>query len=279
MPIPIPEGKNITVQHNIRNWDFTMPSLEMATHYDIGFIISGDRRVITPTYSVSCHKNDVTFGSPYIYHRTVSESKEPYENYLIKFTKNTAEKFMERAGKNVFDTLYERRVGNIKEDSVADIRDMFVQIHQEYQKDLPYTEFIVEGMLFRLLTNIYEKRKENTFTEYNSPLSKPILEAIYYIENNYDKNINSETVSKHVLLSRSHFSRLFSAQTGSNFTDYLTTVRLRHSKQLLISTKMSVTEIAMTCGFSNSDYFSVRFGKETGMSPSTYRKLYNSKKV
>ena len=53
-----------------------------------------------------------------------------------------------------------------------------------------------------------------------------------------------------------------------SFSEYLTYLKLSESEKLLISTDMSVTEIAQTCGFSTTSYYIAVFKKITGETPS-----------
>ena len=52
---------------------------------------------------------------------------------------------------------------------------------------------------------------------------------------------------------------------------FLNEYRLKRSIELLKSTDMTVTEIALACGFSGASYYAEAFRRETGKSPSQYR--------
>ena len=49
-------------------------------------------------------------------------------------------------------------------------------------------------------------------------------------------------------LNPSYFSKKFKAVNGFGFKEYLNTIRINHSEQLLLETDMSITEIALECG-------------------------------
>lgn len=272
MPIPIPENKQIVIQKNSRLGNYCMPAMEISTdHYDISYIISGDRKAITPTKSYSYHKGDIAMGIPYLYHRTLSESDEPYENYLIKFTPDFIKPFTDTVGKNIFDELNEERICHFEEKNQKLIKNMFEEMLFEYKKNKPYTELILQGMLFRLLITVYENKLANKATHFKSPLTEPILNAIYYIENNYANDITLEEVAKIALFSSGHFSRLFKKQLGISFSEYLINVRLNHVKILLIKTDKSISEIALETGFCNGDYLSYKFKEKNKMTPTNFR--------
>ena len=156
MPIKIPEGQNIMVSYRDMPANYQMPAMEVATdHYNIGYLISGDRRTITPTQSYTYRAGDVSMVPPYLYHRTLSDSSMPYRGYLVKFTPQFIQPFLENVGKNIFDDLYEAKVCRFTEENSLRIRNMFEEMRQEYEKASPYREFILQGMLFRLFTTIW----------------------------------------------------------------------------------------------------------------------------
>jgi len=273
MPIKIPDGQNIIVSFRNLPGEYKMPSMEMATdHYNIGFIVSGDRRTITPTQSYTYRAGDVSMVPPYVYHRTLSESDKPYQGYLIKFTPEFIRPFWEQVGRQIFDDLYEEKTCHFSKASSDRIRQMFEEILQEYEKNAPYREFILQGMVFRLFTTIWEERQAREGHYFKSPLSEPILNAIYLIEKDYAKGLTLENIAAQVGFSTAHFSRVFAAQLGMSFTDYLSNVRIQHVKEQLIRTDKSITDIALGCGFCHGDYLATQFKRKVGMTPTAFRK-------
>ena len=76
-------------------------------------------------------------------------------------------------------------------------------------------------------------------------------------------------------LSKEHLSRLFKKETGTNLFSYIMELKLNDAKELLTSTEMTLDEIAFKLGFSNGNYFSKVFKKNTGQSPRDYRSTLN----
>ena len=52
---------------------------------------------------------------------------------------------------------------------------------------------------------------------------------------------------------------------------YLRQIRICHAQYLLQHSRLMISEISMQCGFEDSNYFSVVFTRETGMTPSQWR--------
>ncbi|WP_253380592.1 HTH-type transcriptional activator RhaR [unidentified bacterial endosymbiont] len=63
----------------------------------------------------------------------------------------------------------------------------------------------------------------------------------------------------------------FRAQTGMTVNHYLRQLRICHAQYLLQHTELMVSEVAMRCGFEDSNYFSVVFNREVGMTPVQWR--------
>lgn len=99
-----------------------------------------------------------------------------------------------------------------------------------------------------------------------------IIKAKEYIEKNYNSDTISLTdVADAINLSPTYFSAIFKKQTGTNFIDYLTEIRLEKAKELLCCTSMQISQIAFEVGFRDYRYFSQIFKKRTGMTPREFK--------
>ncbi len=98
-----------------------------------------------------------------------------------------------------------------------------------------------------------------------------IVEIIKYINRHYSENITLEQICKVYSMSRSSISHSFKKQTGKSFREYLIDVRLQSAKSLLLHSNLTVSEIAFSVGFNDSNYFSNVFKSNTGISPRAYR--------
>lgn len=72
-------------------------------------------------------------------------------------------------------------------------------------------------------------------------------------------------------LSRSHFSRVFKKTTGLSPRDWLQQARILYAKELLTLGQLSITNIALECGFSDQSHFIRAFTTITGQSPGKWR--------
>lgn len=99
-----------------------------------------------------------------------------------------------------------------------------------------------------------------------------ILQAARYISEHYSQDVTTQDVAKAVGFSPNYLSRKFRVSAGIGLHEYLVFVRLQHAAQELLSTTDSVTEIALRCGFSDSNYFKDSFKKKYGVTPRHYRR-------
>jgi Response regulator containing CheY-like receiver domain and AraC-type DNA-binding domain len=95
-----------------------------------------------------------------------------------------------------------------------------------------------------------------------------------YIEQNFaDDSISLSSAAEYTSVSTGYLSALFKKETGINFVEYLTDVRMARAMNLLKTTDKKTYEIAYETGFANPHYFSISFKKYTGMSPSDFRSV------
>lgn len=279
MPTPLPQRQQIVVTHIRFKERYHMDSMQMSTdHYNIGITLQGHRRTITPMYSYSYQAGDVALLPPFVFHRTLAEYDEPYERVMIKFSPQFVEPFIREVGQHVFTKLYETPVYHFSKDSQTKLKSMFFDILAEYEKDTPYKEFILQGMLFRLFTTILEEHIPVETTINPMPLSPQIINAIIYMENHYKEQPSMEKVAQYAGFSTGYFSRLFHTQLGMTFSTYLNNIQIRHVQILLSTTDKSIMDIAHETGYCHGEYLSAQFKKKIGMTPSQYRKQCISKK-
>lgn len=107
-------------------------------------------------------------------------------------------------------------------------------------------------------------------------LGNPIKSVIDYIHGHFHEPITLKEVADRVYLSTSHFSRLFKAEMGVTFIEYLTKYRVEQSKKLLKMTSLPIEVIANNTGFANAGYFATTFKRLEGKTPSEYRNLFSN---
>lgn len=118
-------------------------------------------------------------------------------------------------------------------------------------------------MIGRVARRVAEKRKTH--------LSQLVMRAKAYIDQHYSESIMLEDIARTLNISPYYLSRLYKAETGYNFIDYLTHVRIEAAKTMVVDLSLSMKEIAFAVGYSDPNYFSRLFKKVTGCTPTEYK--------
>jgi hypothetical protein len=101
---------------------------------------------------------------------------------------------------------------------------------------------------------------------------KKLHEIYMFILGNFHRNIELDEVAKLVGMPKSTFCLFFKKMTGKSFVTYLTDFRIESSCQMLLKTKMSVSEICVASGFNDIPYYNRIFRKIKNQTPTEYRK-------
>ncbi|MBQ8927304.1 MAG: AraC family transcriptional regulator [Oscillospiraceae bacterium] len=104
--------------------------------------------------------------------------------------------------------------------------------------------------------------------------SKPVVCAMDYISDNLHSRIRLEDTAAHLHISSAYLSRLFKAETGMNFSDYVNRKKIEAAAGLLRYSEFSTLEISSLFAFSSQSYFIKIFRQYKGMTPKAYQKTY-----
>ncbi|MCI8571893.1 MAG: response regulator [Lachnospiraceae bacterium] len=126
-----------------------------------------------------------------------------------------------------------------------------------------------ESEVLGWLTNFCDTLNSR-FDDYKN--KQKIQQAVSYIKENYDKDLNMAVVSNHISMNYSLFSYVFKQYTGNNFVNYLKEIRIQEAKRLLEETDMKVVDISGRVGYENEKHFMKTFKASCGVSPTEYRK-------
>jgi transcriptional regulator GlxA family with amidase domain len=109
----------------------------------------------------------------------------------------------------------------------------------------------------------------------DKPVSDRISRVLSYMRKNCHENISLKDLVKYSNMSLSSFMRSFTECMGTAPMNYLSELRLSKACSMLQSSELSISEIAMKCGYNDSNYFSRLFRKRLGLTPRKFRSLSN----
>ncbi len=146
------------------------------------------------------------------------------------------------------------------------IEAVLLKIGEEYETTSPFREEALRcytnELFFLIAKNTNQTKKQSSGSAF-------VEETVKYIQENYMNKITLADIATIHSVSEEHLSRTFKKETGFGFSEYLTLVRLQKAEYMLKNEPgKSVCEIAYSCGFNDSNYFSDRFKKAYGVAPS-----------
>lgn len=141
----------------------------------------------------------------------------------------------------------------------------------------PYTDFVKDmeelsgddliEWAFKTFITITGYVRPKTTIDYSNDIVRITHE---YLEAHYADEITLEDVAEQVNISPQYFSKLIKKNTGFNFTEWLSMIRIQKAKELLTNTNLTVKEVCFKVGYKDPNYFSRIFKKRMGMTPSEY---------
>lgn len=100
-----------------------------------------------------------------------------------------------------------------------------------------------------------------------------INKAVALIEQNLaDNKFTPDFFAQEMAVSRAQLFRKIKAMTGKTVVEFISTIRLNHAADLLLTSGKQISEISIICGFSDASNFRRSFVKKFGRSPSAYRR-------
>lgn len=150
--------------------------------------------------------------------------------------------------------------------------ELICRMHEKpemnYINDLRRRGILLEFLALALEATETRAKKLTRRNERSSELY--IQKAVDFMNYNY-ATITISDVVNFIGFSRSYFTTMFKRQIGQSPQEYLMQVRLKHATQQLLSTELSIQEIAAQIGYDNAFTFSRMFKNAYGISPTEYR--------
>lgn len=152
--------------------------------------------------------------------------------------------------------------------SIPQINEIFAKIENEYTR----ADSLSRAALIAHTESLCMLMIRNRGDEIPQERNTIVKAAVQYIQNNYTSTIRLAEVAKMLSVSEEHLSRTFKKEITFGFNEYITLIRLQKAEHMLKNEpSRAVTEVAYACGFNDSNYFSYKFKKAYGMTPSEVR--------
>jgi len=212
------------------------------------------------------------------------EYRVDLENELFDRLRNGTSEECGRAATRYFDWMAENYDDKVDSIRLKTLEFVLFAEHETYlsggmtyhfDERADYLSVVMNTASVRELRNWFvEKFREcngNMHTKKNEHENSLVQRAKEYINENYRKDLSLDELSRELDISPYYFSKLFKEETGSNFVEYLTGLRMDQAKVMLKDESLSMKEICAVIGYSDPNYFSRIFKKNVGLTPTEYR--------
>lgn len=139
------------------------------------------------------------------------------------------------------------------------------------EKGIAGLEMKIMGALYEFWGLLSEQSQVDVFFTRSRQKAEQLKPALEYIETHYGQNITLDELARLTGLSSKYFCRYFKAIVHRSPIDYLNYYRIECASYFLISSDMTVAEIAQHCGYNDSSFFIKQFKKYKGATPKQYR--------
>lgn len=235
--------------------------------YELYYLVKGEREYFIEDRFFLVKEGDLVLIPKKVFHRTAGEGGL---RFLVHFSDAFLHKYFT-------DGLLKPLLGGIPFVFRAENRErerivsLLNTMLAEFNRGEAQNENLQCGYLYQLLFAV--ANATNTYVPHNRP-DERITKIIQYINENYNHITDIEQISEHFFISKFHLCRFFRKNLGIPLVSYVNTIKVREACALMKNGGLSMTQIAMQCGFNSSSYFCKVFKKETGISPSEYRKKH-----
>lgn len=146
---------------------------------------------------------------------------------------------------------------------------------------LQITDYILKPVNYEEFGNCIDNLKISLFEQRVAADAEPenqeervITGITRYIQEHLEQEVSLSVLAEEFHLNSQYISQLFKNEIGVGFLAYLTNVRMEKAKKLLISTSLSIAEIADRVGYGDYRVFTKVFKKTEGITPSQYRREF-----
>jgi YesN/AraC family two-component response regulator len=205
--------------------------------------------------------------TPNDYHRIEAQNTHLSSSTVISFSEIVVDKEI------ISSLAFCPRIWyNVSNDTLSIIEALTNVYFQNDKRREQLLNHLLNAMLCTVLDNAAKLKTSN---DAYSPL---ILRAMTMVLTDVSAEVTLHKIAKECNITPSYFSALFRKEVGKTFMIWLTEIRIGRAKWQLSETDTDILNICYDCGYNTPSQFIKMFKRETGLTPSEYRKRNSSSK-
>lgn len=247
---------------------------------EFGYVAQGSMKISTTSRTLSLEKGEAYFTNSNILTAMENIDSCILDSHLFHPV------FLGGHFKSVFETKYLNPVIQNRDIDLVCLRGETdaqrkllgkLQLLSQLQSQ-PDVEFQTRNLLSEIWLLLLVTIQESTATVSGTAAKNQdrILAMLAFIQENYPQKLTLEEIADAAAVSTRECLRCFRESIRQSPMDYLIEYRVQAAKKLLETTTLSITEIALRCGFNSNSYFTKLFHRSCGKTPNAYRKELHS---
>lgn len=258
-----------------RKQEFSMEEAHYHPYYEMYYLMSGQCRMFIDHTIYYVNPGDVILITPMTLHRVTYENPVN-ERIVTNFSRNCLADMFRQCGEEECRKIFSKVKIKVPAGRWEYVEKLLQKI--EYEEEMPdaFSAMIKQNQLYELLAFLGRIQEPQEDREALDEMEDVIQETARYIYENFSAPITLNEMAERTHMSPAYFSKKFKKITGFGFKEYMNQVRVREAARLLRTTDLSVTEIALQCGYNDGNYFGDAFRRIQGSSPNQYRKAPHS---
>ena len=239
-------------------------------HYTILFIEKGNRHLVCKNKSYDLHAGDLILMNPRENHTCESLDGQPLNYRALNIRAEVMKKI-------VYEITGETYIPQFNQTVIYDSKEIILikEVHQMIMEK--YKEFEKEEVFYFLIEELLKKYTERVEAQ-DVQISSHIKDVCDYMDKNYRNQISLQDLCDISGFKKYTLIRIFTKQCGITPYQYLETVRVNHSKELL---KLGIEpiEVAIQTGFSDQSHFTRFFKNFIGITPKQYQIIFKEEDI
>jgi len=244
----------------------------VSNHYLFHLILSGKGSLVLNQLKYSLGKGQGFLISPRQLYQYTASTSSPWEYVWFGFGGESAKKILSNSRLTHDDPIYE----SANWDKLA---SLILESLETVQSNTTGSLLHCHGLLCLMIAQLVKEtelfKPPRNLTYISSTQMNYFHMAITYMQANLAEAFTTSDVAKALSLNRSYFTRIFVQITGIKPTTFINNYRLDNAWHLIRHSETPIGKIAQLVGFSDASYFTSRFKKRYGVTPSVIRAKEN----
>ena len=264
---------------------------QLHTHdyIQIAYVLSGVCNHRISDKSLKVCKGDLFIIPPGMAHSLNSIEHKPFELMLLDFLPFMVHQELETYTDSLRSILRFSEQGEEEDASPRQpwlhiemgkqtlVEELLRDIREELDMREAGYEFSVRINLVKLLILIDRENRRMLQHSVRSSVegeAGPVKEAIRFVQSNYSQDIRLWQGARAANMAPAYFCQRFKKETGRTFVEFLQMTRIQRARELISRGELPITDISFQVGFQNLSHFIRTFKKQTGLTPSQYKKSF-----